>query len=179
MGTGGFSIGDTIVINPGGSTEETNTVDGFGSILLDTPLVYDHQAGEIIQVVQDQATATPTAVMTRTRTPQATQTARVTRTAEVTRTRTPQATQTARVTRTAEPTKTVQPSPDCMKLSTKIKLIVGIVKRYGAEEGEGKYKSKYDVNEDGVIDVEDLEIVAETPTCRFHKYKKYHHDDDD
>ena len=48
--TNGFSIGDNIVINPGGTTEETNTITGFGSIFLQTPLQFDHFAGEQILI---------------------------------------------------------------------------------------------------------------------------------
>jgi hypothetical protein len=43
-----FAIGDRIIINPGGETEETNIVIGFGSILLQDPLQYNHAAGEIV-----------------------------------------------------------------------------------------------------------------------------------
>ncbi len=49
--TNGFSIGDNIVINPGGTTEETNTITGFGSILLQSPLQFDHFSGEQVVVV--------------------------------------------------------------------------------------------------------------------------------
>ncbi len=44
----GFSIGDNIVINVGGVNEENNTITGFGSILLQTPLQFNHLAGELI-----------------------------------------------------------------------------------------------------------------------------------
>jgi len=44
----GFFIGDNIVINPGGANEETNTITGFGSFLLQTPLKFNHLAGELI-----------------------------------------------------------------------------------------------------------------------------------
>jgi len=50
-GTSGFSIGDNIVINPGGATEETNTITGFGSMLLQTPLQFDHNVGEVVQLL--------------------------------------------------------------------------------------------------------------------------------
>lgn len=46
--TNGFSVGDDILINPGKANEEVNRITGFGSILLETPLQYDHQAGEIV-----------------------------------------------------------------------------------------------------------------------------------
>jgi photosystem II stability/assembly factor-like uncharacterized protein len=52
----GFSIGDEIIINPGGSNEESNTITGFGSIILQTPLIHDHLAGEPV------VTANPTSV---------------------------------------------------------------------------------------------------------------------
>lgn len=42
----GFYPGDAIRINPGGANQEDNTVTGFGSLLLASPLQYDHQAGE-------------------------------------------------------------------------------------------------------------------------------------
>lgn len=51
VSTNGFSIGDNIVINPGGSTEETNTITGFGSILLQTPLQFDHLSGESVVII--------------------------------------------------------------------------------------------------------------------------------
>ena len=44
----GFNIGDQITINPGGENEETNTITGFGSILIQSPLQFNHFAGEII-----------------------------------------------------------------------------------------------------------------------------------
>ncbi|MCZ2267437.1 MAG: T9SS type A sorting domain-containing protein [Ignavibacteriales bacterium] len=46
--TSGFSAGDNIMINPGGLTEEINQVTGFGSLQLATPLLYNHQAGELV-----------------------------------------------------------------------------------------------------------------------------------
>jgi len=45
---GELGVGDTIILNLGGATEETLTVDGFGSILLKEPLENDHSAGETI-----------------------------------------------------------------------------------------------------------------------------------
>ena len=44
----GFNIGDNIKINPGGPNEETNSITGFGSLLLQTPLQFDHSIGEIV-----------------------------------------------------------------------------------------------------------------------------------
>ncbi|MCW8811687.1 MAG: YCF48-related protein [Ignavibacteriaceae bacterium] len=48
----GFSIDDNILINPGGTNQETNKIDGFGvgigSILLELPLQYNHQIGELV-----------------------------------------------------------------------------------------------------------------------------------
>jgi hypothetical protein len=49
------------VINPGGATEETNTVTGFGSLLLAEPLRFDHAVGELVVVVD---TPDPTATST-------------------------------------------------------------------------------------------------------------------
>ena len=49
--TVGFNVGDTITINPGGSNEETNQITGFGSFILDSPLEFDHEAGELVVLV--------------------------------------------------------------------------------------------------------------------------------
>ena len=49
--TDGFNVGDTIIINPGGSNEETNQIIGFGSFILDSPLQFDHEAGEPVVLV--------------------------------------------------------------------------------------------------------------------------------
>jgi len=46
-----------------------------------------------------------------------------------------------------------------------VELVIGILKRLGATEGQKKYKAKYDVNHDGVIDTADLLQVVNTPTC--------------
>ena len=49
----GFSVSDTIIINPGGSNEETNQITGFGSFILDSPLQFTHEAGEPVYLVTD------------------------------------------------------------------------------------------------------------------------------
>lgn len=49
----GFAVGDAIVINPGGANEETKIIAGFGSILLASPLEFDHTTGEPIQKVPE------------------------------------------------------------------------------------------------------------------------------
>ncbi|MEX0801643.1 MAG: hypothetical protein WD379_10545 [Dehalococcoidia bacterium] len=51
----GVSKGDSIVINPGGLTEEDNEVMDLGSIILAEPLLYDHAAGEPISVLPEGA----------------------------------------------------------------------------------------------------------------------------
>jgi len=58
--TEGLAEGDDILINPGGGNEEGNTIAGFGSILLTSPLQFDHQAGETVARVEATPTATPT-----------------------------------------------------------------------------------------------------------------------
>jgi photosystem II stability/assembly factor-like uncharacterized protein len=44
----GFYIDDNIMINPGGVNQEINKIVGFGSFLLESPLLYDHQIGELV-----------------------------------------------------------------------------------------------------------------------------------
>jgi len=46
--TTGFNIGDNIKINPGGVNEEDNVITGFGSLLLQNPLQFDHFIGEVV-----------------------------------------------------------------------------------------------------------------------------------
>ncbi len=45
-----FGVGDGITICPGCPNEESNGVSGFGSIVLDSPLEFDHEAGEEVVV---------------------------------------------------------------------------------------------------------------------------------
>ena len=47
-----FEVGQTIIINPGGENEERVTITGFGSLLLDRPLQFDHAAGELVSVLE-------------------------------------------------------------------------------------------------------------------------------
>ncbi len=53
----GFAPGDLVRINPGGPTQEDNTVVGLGSLLLGVPVRFSHQAGE--RVVRLSGTPTP------------------------------------------------------------------------------------------------------------------------
>ena len=46
--TNGFYVGNNIKINPGGVNEEDNVITGFGSMLLQNPLQFDHSVGEIV-----------------------------------------------------------------------------------------------------------------------------------
>ena len=116
-GTAGFAAGDAIRINPGGWNQEDNMIAGFASIILQTPLLYDHSAGEAVVRLGG-----------------------------------PQA---------------------CLTFGKKVDLAIGILRRLGSHAGDHRYKTKYDVNGDGVIDARDLLQVATTPTCR------HGHGDDD
>ena len=115
--TAGFGIGDSIRINPGGSNQEDNTIAGFASIILQTPLQNDHSAGETVVRLSG-------------------------------------------------------PQP-CMTFGRKVDLTIGILRAFGSHAGDRRYKAKYDVNGDGVINELDLIQVATAPTCR------HGHGDDD
>lgn len=41
-----YRLADRIRINPGGSNQEDRTITGFGSLILDAPLQFDHSASE-------------------------------------------------------------------------------------------------------------------------------------
>ena len=43
---GPFAVGDPVLINPGEANEEMAVVAGFGSLVLERPLQFDHDAGE-------------------------------------------------------------------------------------------------------------------------------------
>ena len=51
----GFAIGDDVRVNPGNPTEEECRIDGFGSIIVKDPLIFDHGAGEIVLKVRTEA----------------------------------------------------------------------------------------------------------------------------
>jgi hypothetical protein len=57
----GFAAGDIIIIEPKTSRQESNTVTGFGSMLLATPLHYNHPAGAAIY---SQTTTSPGVTVT-------------------------------------------------------------------------------------------------------------------
>jgi PKD repeat protein len=52
IGLDGFDVDQKIIINPGTATAETRTVVGIGSLLLDEPLSFDHEPGEVIVVIE-------------------------------------------------------------------------------------------------------------------------------
>ena len=54
-----FQVGQDVLFNPGGQTEEVRTVIGLGSIILDRPLNYTHMPGEIMRVVHPPAAPSP------------------------------------------------------------------------------------------------------------------------
>jgi hypothetical protein len=126
------------------------------------------------------ATATSTTVATAShtitpppRTPPAEATARVTRTVVATKTvsstktvapKTVAPTRTVAATRTTLPTRT--PTPRCLKWNEKLTLLWGIAHTIGAESGERAYRTKFDINHDGIIDLEDWRRVLQSPGCR-------------
>eukprot|EP00929_Paragymnodinium_shiwhaense_P006872 TRINITY_DN110825_c0_g1_i1.p1 TRINITY_DN110825_c0_g1~~TRINITY_DN110825_c0_g1_i1.p1 ORF type:complete len:1225 (-),score=222.94 TRINITY_DN110825_c0_g1_i1:89-3763(-) len=54
-----FKVGDGVIINPGGQTEEYRKVARFGSIIVSMPLEFDHKAGEPIVPAEDIPPAPP------------------------------------------------------------------------------------------------------------------------
>jgi len=46
-----YSLADRIRINPGSATQEDRTIMGFGSLILDSPLQFDHGAGESVAIL--------------------------------------------------------------------------------------------------------------------------------
>jgi hypothetical protein len=163
----GFEVGDVISIGEGGTAElnritgiapnapAITQVSGPATLTLECPLVYDHAAGEPVSVSTQPFVCEP----------EATPTVGVTQTPQVTRT--VQATRTAQVTRTVEPTDTPEPEPECWTLKKKFRVLLQILRRLDTEEGDRRYKAKYDLDGDGDIDWDDVEFLfEEIPTCR-------------
>jgi hypothetical protein len=65
-----------------------------------------------------------------------------------------------------------------MTWGQKVSKLIGILHRYGATEGQRRYKAKYDLNDDGVINAADAAIVLNTPTCKGGPKGHHGHDDD-
>jgi len=55
----GFGIGQVIVIDAGTPIEETNTIIGFGSLILKTPLQYDHAPGVLVTAQAPKGSTNP------------------------------------------------------------------------------------------------------------------------
>ena len=106
-------------------------------------------------------TATFTAVPTATFT--AVPTATFTAVPTATFTAVPTATNTPATTPTATPT-----PPACENFGQKLETIVNILRRLGSHQGDHRYKARYDLNHDGVINVDDLLLALDIPTCREH-----------
>ena len=51
-GPGGFEAGQTVAIGAGTDHVEIRTITGFGSLIIDQPLEFDHAEGEVIVVVE-------------------------------------------------------------------------------------------------------------------------------
>ncbi len=51
-------------------------------------------------------------------------------------------------------------------LRQKISTVINVLVRLGAEEGERRYKARYEVDGDGVIEIEDALLALGVPTCR-------------
>jgi hypothetical protein len=107
VSTEGFKVGDVIVINPGGTTQEQNYVASFGSIITGQNTIYDHFPGELVVNSGIQITATPTSSVT----PNPTLTASPTSSPTLIPTLTASPTVTPSQTSTATLTQTSIPSP--------------------------------------------------------------------
>ena len=162
-----------------------------------TPTATNTPAVTETSVATDTSTPTPeasgtaqtTRTVTTTRTVQSTRTVTTTHTPEGTHTATPSftpghthtavpthtvtATRTPQSTHTPEATATGEPHDGCLTHRQKIRLLIGILRHYGAEAGERRYVRKFDVNGDGVIDVDDIMLVLDAPSCH-HEHHDHH-----
>ncbi len=145
---------DTLNVSPNpdaSATVRVNVVDALPTL---TPAATDTPVPT--------ATSTPSPTATRTATSTATDTPTPTATNTPTATSTPTATNTPTPTATSSSTAT----PQCLTWGQKISTVIGVLVRLGAEEGERRYKVRYDVDRDGVIEIEDALVALNAPTCR-------------
>lgn len=109
------------------------------------------------------ATATPTPTDTATPVPTATHTPTETATPSPTSTSVPP---TSTATATSTPTATATPQPGvCLPFGQRVSLLIGILRRFGAEEGDRGYRARYDLNGDGVIDGGDASAALNARAC--------------
>jgi hypothetical protein len=97
-------------------------------------------------------------------TPVPTDTSIPTATATASSTASPTTTATASASTTASPTSTADSSV-CLTRGQKISLLIGIIKRLGANGQSRAYQPRFDVNKDGSITLLDAMQVVLAPTC--------------
>jgi hypothetical protein len=61
-----------------------------------------------------------------------------------------------------------------MTIGEKVSSAVNIVIRFGSHEGDRRYKARFDLNDDGVINEADMAIVLGAPTCVRGKSGSHH-----
>jgi hypothetical protein len=59
-----FTVGDQVVVDPNGPDPETDTISGFGSIILQNPLQFSHPAGALVVELFPAPTSTQTSPTT-------------------------------------------------------------------------------------------------------------------
>jgi hypothetical protein len=72
----------------------------------------------------------------------------------------------ATATNTPPPTATATPPAGCLTFGQKLSLAIGILFRFNSEEGDRRFKARYDLNHDNRIDGADLDIVLSMATCK-------------
>jgi hypothetical protein len=83
-----------------------------------------------------------------------------------TNTAAPTSTPTTTLPATNTPTATATSTPgQCLDVEQRLKLALGILRRFGSHAGDRRYDVKFDVNGDGAIDRLDLVQVVTTPVC--------------
>lgn len=161
----------TETVAPTRTAQATRTVQVTRTVAA-TRTVQATQTVAVTRTVQvtptvDPATSTP--VPTNTNTPIPTST---TAPATVVPTHTVAVTQTAQATRTVRPaTATAEPEPECITKRARLQLLIGILRRFGTEEGDRRYREEFDLNGDGVIDFADVEMVLAVPLCQRHRHR--------
>jgi hypothetical protein len=54
----------------------------------------------------------------------------------------------------------------CISFGQRLSTLIGIVQRLGAHGGHKRYHVRYDINHDGVINIADIQALANIPACR-------------
>jgi hypothetical protein len=170
--TGLLATIELSVVAPGCSAIHLNTFgppDGGNSLTGSYTLADDFSSFQTNTyqdaTLDDTGASGCTPTPTQTPTPTPTNTSTPTSTPTDTPTATPTNTDTPTPTNTATATPTTAP-PACLPFGQRVRLVLGVLFHWNAHRGQWRYDQRYDLNDDGRINLMDLRIAIDELLCR-------------